>query len=187
MGACVTPGLASLDAKRAAIGTITAGAVAVGVDTTDWTIIAGGLLIGIMARWAVMLNSQQPVGWREVRIDALVLLANGLLAAQFGEVFHLHGVKLAVAAALFGASSTTIFSALHRRFVEQTASHPTTIFAGPGTVTHVPHHAPDVEVHAIEADPPAPLARTLRALNRTPLPPAPDLDALIDKLDDAKD
>ena len=155
-----------------------------GVDTTDWTIIAAGLLIGIMARWAVMLNSQQSVGWREVRIDALVLMANGLLAAQFGEVFHLHGVKLAVAAALFGASSTTIFSALHRRFVEQTASHPAMIFAGPGTVTTVPHEAPTVEVHAIDPEATTNAEIAVRAETRAPLPPAPDLDALIAELDE---
>jgi hypothetical protein len=113
-----------------------------------WLIIAAGLCIGIMARWAVMQSINQPVSWRQVRIDGLVLMMNGLLAAQFAELFNLHGTKLGVAAAMFGASSTMVFAKLHETFVTKAVK--TAIFIGPSETAAIPPAIPPpVEVHAV--------------------------------------
>jgi hypothetical protein len=140
--------------KRAVVAAtpIVAPVAILAVDASYWLTIAGGLLVGLMARYAVMLSLNMPVGWREIRIDALVLLANGLLTVQFAELFGLHEVRLAVAASMFGASSTMIFSKLHSAFVERASRMPTMVFAGPDSTTSVPAAASAVEVHAVPDD-----------------------------------
>ena len=146
--------IATIDTgKRMALAATPIAPVAMlAVDARYWLTIAGGLMVGLMARYAVMLSLNLKVGWREIRIDALVLLANGLLTVQFAELFGLHEVRLAVAASMFGASSTMIFSKLHQAFVQRATQLPTMVFAGPDSTTTVPAAAPSVEVHAVAPD-----------------------------------
>lgn len=117
-------------------------------DLHPWLVILGGLAIGVMARWAVLQSMNQPCGWREVRVDMMILLMNGLLAAQFASAFDLNGTKLAVAAAMFGASSTMVFAKIHGAFVEKVVK--TAIFVGPDQTTSIPAAIPPpVEVHSV--------------------------------------
>lgn len=115
----------------------------------EYTVIGAGLAIGLFARWAVMQSVGQPVTWREVQIDLMIVLMNGLLAVQFGETLGLHGTKLAVAAAMFGASSTMVFAKLHAKFLASVDHAPVTIFTGADTQIEVPHSAPDAIVRSI--------------------------------------
>jgi hypothetical protein len=136
-----------------------------------WLIIVAGLCIGVMARWAVMQSINQPVNWRQVRIDGLVLMMNGLLAAQFAELFNLHGTKLGVAAAMFGASSTMVFAKLHETFVSKAVK--TAIFIGPNETAAIPAAIPPpVEVHAVGPGSPQSVSDATIHIFRE-IPPAP--------------
>jgi hypothetical protein len=183
LGDAVTWQIATIDTgKRMALAATPIAPVALlAVDARYWLTIAGGLMVGLMARYAVMLSLNLKVGWREIRIDALVLLANGLLTVQFAELFGLHEVRLAVAASMFGASSTMIFSKLHSAFVERASRMPTIVFAGPDSTTTVPASAPAVEVHAVPDDT-DPVRSELRRAFPKPETSDPKMDELMKRL-----
>jgi hypothetical protein len=157
------------------------GTLAIGVDMGDYLVIAAGLVIGLFARWSVMQSVGQLVTRRVIRIDAMIVVMNGLFATQFGETFALHGTKLAVSAAMFGASSTIVFSKLHAKFIDASDKSATSLFIGAGSTTTVPAAAPAVEVHAVSENMP-PVSGELRQAFPKPTASDPAMDDLIKRL-----
>jgi hypothetical protein len=151
----------------------------------DYLVIGAGLIIGLFARWSVMQSVGQAVTRRVIRIDAMIVVMNGLFASQFGETFALHGTKLAVSAAMFGASSTIVFAKLHAKFLEVSDKSPTAMFVGAGSKVKIPAGADDVCLHTDGPDSPKTTADAQRQhYLAAPIPePDPEIQALLEKLD----
>jgi hypothetical protein len=146
----MTPPHISTEAiSKATVSAVSVGAMVAGVDTHDWIVVIAGLVVGLLARWAIVLSLNEPLGWKELRIDGLIIAMNGLLAMQFGQTLSLHGIKLAVIAAMFGASSTLIFAKLHAEFLARAGKTPVQVFAAPDTTTHVPPATRAVDVTSV--------------------------------------
>jgi hypothetical protein len=170
---------------KSSIAGLSLGTFVLGVEMHDYLVIAAGLVIGLFARWAVMQSIGQAVTWRVIRIDAMIVVMNGLFASQFGETFALHGTKLAVSAAMFGASSTIVFSKLHAKFLDVSDKSPTSMFIGAGSKVKIPAGAEDVCVHTTGPDSPTTPAEVQRQhYLSAPIPePDPEMQALLEKLD----
>jgi hypothetical protein len=183
LGGAVTWPITAIDTGKRAVLAITpiAPVALLAIDARYWLTIAGGLLVGLMARYAVMLSLNLPVGWREIRIDALVLLANGLLTVEAAELLGLHSARLAVAASMFGASSTMIFSKLHTAFVERATRVPAMVFTGPDSITVIPPAVGPVEVHAGDGTA-NPVGGELRQAFTKTTDNDPTMDDLIERL-----
>jgi hypothetical protein len=149
----------------------------------DYAIVAAGLVIGVMARWAVVLSLGQPLNLRVMTIDLLVLSMNGLLALLFGQELNLHHVRLAVEAAMLGASSTIVFAKMQGEWLKHNAG-PITMYAGPHDTISVGPNTSTVDVPMVdEASPqstPEVGVATIKLFKKPPDNPFADL---IDKLD----
>jgi hypothetical protein len=171
---------------KSSIAGLSLGTFVLGVEMHDYLVIGSGLIIGLFARWAVMQSVGQAVDKRVVRIDAMIVVMNGLFASQFGETFALHGTKLAVSAAMFGASSTIVFSKLHAKFLDVSDKSPTAMFISAGSNVKIPSGSENVCVHTTgPASPTTPVDAMVQHYLTAPIPePDPEMQALLGKLDD---
>jgi hypothetical protein len=115
-------GVGEVSAAPVIVPATAGGATLLGLATEQWLTIAAGLVIGMVAHWALLLHARKALGWRQIRIDAMMFAANGVLAAQAADAAGLTGVKLLTAAMLFGAGSTILFGKARAKwFAEQGA------------------------------------------------------------------
>ena len=119
----------------------------------DNAIVAAGLVIGLLARWAVVLSLGQSITRRVILIDLLVLSMNGLLARLFGQELNLHHVKLAVEAAMLGASSTIVFAKMQGEWLKRNTGTPVQFAGGNESIRIEPSPA-GLEVHTVDEDSP---------------------------------
>jgi hypothetical protein len=138
----------------------------------DYAVVAAGLVIGIMARWAKVLSLGESLTKRAVVTDILILAMNGLIAAQIGEIAGIHGLKLAIEAAMLGASSTTVFAQIHAGWLKSPGI--AIVFSGSGETLSVPPSPGPVKVTSIGFDSPQTTAEVVLVTLAHISPPSDD-------------
>ena len=127
-----------------------------------WSAIAAGLLIGLGAKYAIMMQDRRNFGWRDLAIDVLLLAANALMASIVVERMNIHGQEAVAVAALFGASSDRVVRAARRAFEKKIDQQAAILITDTATPTVVPPSQTPVEVQFV--DPTAPEMRPYEAL-----------------------
>lgn len=143
-----------------------------------WTAIGAGLVIGLGAKYAIMIQDRSTITWRDLVVDVLLLAANALMASIMLTRLGWQGQEAIALAALFGASSDRIvrivrkrFEAKARAYIGETAV--VDVSGSKATAHIVRHERPQGAPLEILGDE---LLAKVRAL------PGGDLEALIERL-----
>lgn len=146
-----------------------------------WTAIGAGLLIGLGAKYAILIQDRSTITWRDLVVDVLLLAANALLASILIARLGITGPEAIGVAALFGASSDRVIRIIRRRFEERVNIAAEHIAA---SVTTVPTSGTQASVHFVEnADPRAAPFEAMREILKGDPAKLAEFEAMLKALD----
>lgn len=156
--------------------------------------IGAGLLIGTAAKYGLALREGNPLTWRGVVADILLLGMVGLIGLWFADWMHLDGDARVVVGSLAAVSSDRLIRLARSRFLEGAATSLEALAqaARAGDVAEVPAGSGDPETLRVRGptpdDPTARAGNALRAAFRGPTRERLPLDhiELLRRLDDHK-
>lgn len=125
-----------------------------------WTAIVIGLVLGLLAKYAIRIQDRVPIRWgRELLVDALLLGVNALFCSITISRLGWTGQEAIAIAALFGATSDRVFRLVRTAFEKRAqaavdAAAAATMFADSDHPQVVPPSTSPVRVKVVATDDP---------------------------------